>query len=228
MSSVVQTFPAPNVVSTSPPQAVAQNTPTVAPVPVAPILTPPPSLSAPVTSASPAETPTTTAPAEPTLAAVATPSPASPTATAGTEPSAAASVVSPFAIGSHVRVQLELEIHVFRMMQEGHGGWMDDMAEVKDFTSQVFHYYILDRVFYLHLNPAMSITDGEGEDLGVHLKLLSLLENPAVIVAAAASGDIATLKDYLSKHPQDVRTNTDSINVHSRIAFRVYFRGKAE
>ena len=47
-------------------------------------------------------------------------------------------------------------------------------------------------------------TDGEGEDLGVHLKLLSLLENPAVIVAAAASGDVATLKDYLSKHPRDV------------------------
>ena len=193
-----------------------------------------------MTSASPAETPTTTAPAVPTPAtvatlspataatAIATPSPASPTATAGTEPSAVASVVSPFAIGSHVRVQLELEIHVFRVMQEGHGGWMDDMAEVKDFTSQVFHYYILDRVFYLHLNPAMSITDGEGEDLGVHLKLLSLLENPAVIVAAAASGDIATLKDYLSKHPQDVRTNTDSINVHSRTSVRVYFKEVTE
>ena len=123
--------PAPNVVSASPLQAVAQNTPTVAPVPVAPILTPPPSLSAPVTSASPAETPITTGPAVPTPAAVAalspataataiaTPSPASPTATAGTEPSAVASVISPFAIGSHVRVQ------------EGHGGWMDDMAEVK-------------------------------------------------------------------------------------------------
>jgi hypothetical protein len=61
--------------------------------------------------------------------AIATPSPASPTATAGTEPSVASSVASPFAIGGHVRVQLELEI--FRVMQEGHGGWMDDMAEVK-------------------------------------------------------------------------------------------------
>ena len=140
-----QTSSASNVVSASPPQSVAQNIPTVAPVPVAPILTPPPSLSAPVTSASPAESPTTTAPAVPTPAAVATlspataamaiatPSPASHTAMAGTEPSAEASVVSPFAIGSHVRVQLKLEIHehVFRVMQEGHGGWMDDMAEVK-------------------------------------------------------------------------------------------------
>ena len=37
-----------------------------------------------------------------------------------------------------------------------------------------------------YLNPATSTPDREGEDLGVHLKLLSLLENPAVIVAAAA------------------------------------------
>ena len=79
------------------------------------------------------------------------------------------------------------------------------------------NYVVLDRD-YLYLNAATSTADGEGEDLGVHLKLLSLLENPAVIVAAAASGDIATLKDYLSKHPRDVRTNTDSINVHSRTA----------
>ena len=57
---------------------------------------------------------------------------------------------------------------------------------------------------FSYLIPAASTGDGEGEDLGVHLKLLSLLENPAVIVAAAASGDIPTLKDYLSKHPRDV------------------------
>ena len=57
---------------------------------------------------------------------------------------------------------------------------------------------------FYHIAASVS-AGGEGEDLGVHLKLLSLLENPAVIVAAAASGDIATLKDYLSKHPRDVR-----------------------
>ena len=56
----------------------------------------------------------------------------------------------------------------------------------KQYPSQIFHYFILDRVFYLYLNPATSTPDREGEDLGVHLKLLSLLENPAVIVAAAA------------------------------------------
>ena len=43
-----------------------------------------------------------------------------------------------------------------------------------------------------------------GEDLGMQLKLLSLLENPAVIVAAAASGDIPTLREFLSKHPSQV------------------------
>lgn len=36
---------------------------------------------------------------------------------------------SHFAVGDHVRVQLEEEI--VKMMQEGHGGWQDDMAEVR-------------------------------------------------------------------------------------------------
>ena len=43
---------------------------------------------------------------------------------------------------------------------------------------------------------------GDMEEL--HLKLLSLLDNPAAVVAAAAQGDVSTIKDYLSKHPQDV------------------------
>ena len=42
------------------------------------------------------------------------------------------------------------------------------------------------------------------EDMDVQLKLLSLLENPAVIVAAAASGDVSTMRDFLSKHPKEV------------------------
>ena len=45
---------------------------------------------------------------------------------------------------------------------------------------------------------------GGGEDLGLHLKLLSLLENPAVVVAAAASGDVDVVKEYLTKHPSAV------------------------
>ena len=44
----------------------------------------------------------------------------------------------------------------------------------------------------------------EGEDLGLNLKLLSVLDNPAIIVAAAASGDVGTLRDFLTKHPSQV------------------------
>ena len=28
-------------------------------------------------------------------------------------------------------VQVELDVEIFRMMQEGHGGWNDDMAKVR-------------------------------------------------------------------------------------------------
>lgn len=42
------------------------------------------------------------------------------------------------------------------------------------------------------------------EDMDMQLRLLSLLENPAVIVAAAANGDVKVLKDFLTKHPDQV------------------------
>jgi len=54
--------------------------------------------------------------------------------------------------------------------------------------------------------PTAEVPEPEGEGLGLQLKLLSLLENPAVIVAAAASGDVATLRDFLQKHPTQVFT----------------------
>lgn len=56
---------------------------------------------------------------------------------------------------------------------------------------------------YTHVITA-EISEQGGEDLGLHLKLLSMLDNPAVIVAAAASGDIGTLKEFLRKHPSQV------------------------
>ena len=28
-------------------------------------------------------------------------------------------------------IQVELDVEIFRMMQEGHGGWNDDMAKVR-------------------------------------------------------------------------------------------------
>ena len=40
--------------------------------------------------------------------------------------------------------------------------------------------------------------------MNLHLKLLSLMENPAVIVASAAAGSVANLRQYLVNHPGDV------------------------
>lgn len=47
-------------------------------------------------------------------------------------------------------------------------------------------------------------SDFEGDDMNLHMKLLSLLDNPAVIVAAAASGSASNLREFLLKHPSDV------------------------
>lgn len=56
---------------------------------------------------------------------------------------------------------------------------------------------------YMYVITA-EIPEEDGEDLGLHLKLLSMLDNPAVIVAAAASGDVGTLREFLRKHPSQV------------------------
>ena len=44
----------------------------------------------------------------------------------------------------------------------------------------------------------------EGGDLSLNLKLLSVLDNPAIVVAAAASGDVGTLREFLARHPSQV------------------------
>lgn len=65
----------------------------------------------------------------PPLTSTATPLPSlPPIVTNLVEPDGGSSNGSAFATGDIVRVQLELD--VFRVLQEGHGGWMDDMAEV--------------------------------------------------------------------------------------------------
>ena len=48
-----------------------------------------------------------------------------------------------------------------------------------------------------------------GGDMDLQLRLLSMLENPAVVVAAAASGDVSTMRDFLAKHPSEVSMWTD-------------------
>ena len=44
----------------------------------------------------------------------------------------------------------------------------------------------------------------EGEDLDLQLKLLTILNDPTVMVAASASGDVGTLRDFLTKNPSQV------------------------
>ena len=61
---------------------------------------------------------------------------------------------------------------------------------------------------HLLLNAASAASDIDGEDMERQLKLLSLLGNPAVVVAAAAAGDAVTIRDFLSNHPQDVHNIT--------------------
>ena len=54
------------------------------------------------------------------------------------------------------------------------------------------------------LTSTADISEPEGEDLNLQLKMLSLLDNPAVIVAAAASGDVLIIRDFLTKQPTQV------------------------
>lgn len=44
----------------------------------------------------------------------------------------------------------------------------------------------------------------DADDMSSQLKLLSLLDNPAVVVAAAAAGDADTIRDFLSRNPHHV------------------------
>lgn len=46
---------------------------------------------------------------------------------------------------------------------------------------------------------------GAGTDLETQLRILSLLENPAVVVAAAAANDARAMREFLVKHPSEVR-----------------------
>ena len=44
---------------------------------------------------------------------------------------------SKFKVGDRVKVQLEVE--VFRAMQDGHGGWNDKMTEVRSYCVLLYH-----------------------------------------------------------------------------------------
>lgn len=48
-------------------------------------------------------------------------------------------------------------------------------------------------------------------DADMQLKLLAIMENPAVIVAGAASGNLSIVKDFLTKHPFEVRHDNNNV-----------------
>lgn len=119
------------------------------------------------------------------------------------------------------------DISMVHNLQDGHGGWVDDMAlalgqagrVVKVFPTGDVRVAVNGRVWTFNPlcmvpapgenPPEFSPEDddmGIPDDMNVHLRLLSLLENPAVVVAAAAAGDVSTLKEFLTKHPKEVNT----------------------
>eukprot|EP00731_Ephydatia_muelleri_P014626 Em0008g346a len=130
------------------------------------------------------------------------------------------SKVHQFATGDVVRVIDDIAaVHNY---QEDHGGWVDDMALslgqvgkiVRVFPSGDLRVVVNKRTWTYNpmclvpapeeTPPDTSASDFEGDDMNLHMKLLSLLDNPAVIVAAAASGSVSNLREFLLKHPSDV------------------------
>ena len=60
-----------------------------------------------------------------------------------------------FSSGDRVRVQLEME--VFKMMQEGHGGWNDQMTEVNELIFVIFHF---DHLFHFITKAGLWVASG--------------------------------------------------------------------
>ena len=60
----------------------------------------------------------------------------------------------------------------------------------------------------------------EGEDIELQMKLLTMLDNPAVIVAAAASGDVDTLRDFLRKHPSQVYETVSALLILHKLIWK--------
>ena len=52
--------------------------------------------------------------------------------------------------------------------------------------------------------PFWFVVQEKTEDLSMYLKLLSFLDTSALIVAAAAANDASTVRDFLSRKPQEV------------------------
>lgn len=128
-----------------------------------------------------------------------------------------------FREGDVVRVLDDLaEVH---RLQDGHGGWNDDIALSLGQLGRVVVVFdsgdcrVRVNGYNWTLNPK-ALTPAPGEtppdvpdarlsqmgdsDLPMHVHLLSLLENPAAVVTAAAAGDMDTLRNFLRKKPDAV------------------------
>lgn len=57
---------------------------------------------------------------------------------------------------------------------------------------------------FLPLADSDLMPGGIEGDIEMQLRLLSLMENPAVVVAAAAAHDVDQMRDFLKKHPTEV------------------------
>lgn len=138
-----------------------------------------------------------------------------------------------FQVGDVIRIADDMaEVHT---LQEDHGGWVDDMALALGQVGRVKrvcpsgdvrvgvngHVWtfnprcmclapgedppdVPDDDSVQGLASGLEGLDVDGGDIGLHLKLLSLLENPAVIVAAAAAGDPDMVEKYLTQHKHQV------------------------
>lgn len=68
-------------------------------------------------------------------------------------------------------------------------------------------------------------------DIGERLKLLSLIQGMSsdVVVAATAVGDTSTLRDFLTKHPEEVHTLAglmDPLNLPFFSSVRLFYTPK--
>ncbi|XP_019848978.1 PREDICTED: E3 ubiquitin-protein ligase MIB2-like [Amphimedon queenslandica] len=136
--------------------------------------------------------------------------------------------VTQFAVGDVIKIIDDIAL--VHDLQEDHGGWVDDMAltlgqagrVVRVFPSGDLRVSVNGRSWTFNPlcmnaapdeNPPEAPPDtdnglldglGGGVDIETQLRLLTLLENPAVVVAAAAANDTNALREFLVKHPSEV------------------------
>ena len=80
-------------------------------------------------------------------------------------------------------------------------------------------------IFFSPVHAASPGSDLDLSDIRTQLRLLSLIDNPATVVAAAAARDADVVREYLTRNPQDVGHACIS-SVGDVIIGRVEFDGR--